>query len=520
MQIQFKEVNATSFQTRFFINSLYPNIPILALLLLSGGFRFLYLNNSPLWLDEIYGYLLAKEGFKGIIINSLADPHPPLYYLIQWVLFLPGAGNSEWIWRWLPALVGTFTVPLVYLLARHSTSEFAALVSAGLLAISPAHIYYSQEARSTALLTFLAALSFLLTIRIIQDDKVSGETKNRLWVALALVSLTGLFSSYSYALVVGIQGIYLSIFHFKKLNFQMYAASLAAGIIGLAPFSGSLIRTNELHQTGSILGISRLLQSLLAGEPLRYGLEWPHFVLPIILSTLALLGSFRLLSHQNRPGSYLVLQTILPVALFFAVAAPLLGFRLPIGEAKQFMVLLPSFLVMVAKGFDCLPDLLGKRIGWTASIVLIIATSLGSFHSLGKYWTITKSPEGLAVLYSRQFFMESDGAISLHYSTSAALDFYIPEAQVYTYPQKEENGYSFSTDLAVLHLPHSSQNAAERPHLQEVQLHSRLWVYSIVNSNHQLIEDLASGCTITERHTFFPFEVLLIEECGQIDNNH
>src|SRR5512135_2250059 len=70
----------------------------------------LYRINSPLWLDEIYGYKLAKLGFDAIIQNSWTDPHPPLYYLLGWVTSGFGSVHSEIGWRWIPVVCGVAAV--------------------------------------------------------------------------------------------------------------------------------------------------------------------------------------------------------------------------------------------------------------------------------------------------------------------------------------------------------------------------------------------------------------------------
>lgn len=65
-----------------------------------------YKIDSPLWLDEIYGYRLAKLGFEAIIQSSWTDAHPPLYCLLQLIISGFGYIQTEIGWRWPSSLNG------------------------------------------------------------------------------------------------------------------------------------------------------------------------------------------------------------------------------------------------------------------------------------------------------------------------------------------------------------------------------------------------------------------------------
>ena len=88
----------------------------------------LYKIDSPLWLDEIYGYRLAQLGFEGIIQNSWTDPHPPLYYFMQWVVSGFGYSRSEIIWRLIPLLSGVLLVPMLGIIVEDITDSFTSII--------------------------------------------------------------------------------------------------------------------------------------------------------------------------------------------------------------------------------------------------------------------------------------------------------------------------------------------------------------------------------------------------------
>ncbi len=79
-------------------------------------------------------------------------------------------GISEWSARLVSALIGIGTIPVLYLLVRRIFGSTVALCAAFLLAISPWHLYWSQNARFyTALLLFYTVALFLFFLGFERD---------------------------------------------------------------------------------------------------------------------------------------------------------------------------------------------------------------------------------------------------------------------------------------------------------------------------------------------------------------
>ncbi|MEK7113121.1 MAG: glycosyltransferase family 39 protein [Patescibacteria group bacterium] len=133
-------------------------------LILAASFilRLIAINQS-LWLDEAIGAMAARDfSFFGILNNfPKFDNHPPLYYLLlkgETSLF----GFSEISLRFPSIIFGVATVYFTYITARHfvgKKEKFFPNFCALLLATSPLHIYYSQEARMYAMAAFLAVVA-------------------------------------------------------------------------------------------------------------------------------------------------------------------------------------------------------------------------------------------------------------------------------------------------------------------------------------------------------------------------
>ena len=163
------------------------------------------LSHQPLWFDELYSYQLARLGPAEIWRNSFVDPHPPLFYWLQWLVSGFGSTHQTWLWRIVAVLSGSATVPVVYLLANASTDAMSALAASLLLLVSPAHLYFSQEARPYVVVTCIAAITAwgLLSIECAPHRRFG-------WLWIAGFSILGLWTSYSYVFVAGVQILYLA----------------------------------------------------------------------------------------------------------------------------------------------------------------------------------------------------------------------------------------------------------------------------------------------------------------------
>lgn len=189
---------------------LVPWMPYLIL----GLAAFLRVNNlarQSLWADEGNSVALAGRSFGEIAQAAALDIHPPLYY---WLLSLWTRvfGTSEVAVRSLSVVLGVATVWLVFLLGRRLFGRVAGLVAAFLLAISPLHVYYSQEARMYALLAFWAALMMLGFVRLIQDEMADMKNLPRELPLLgttagfvyAIAAIGGLYTHYLFPIMLAL----------------------------------------------------------------------------------------------------------------------------------------------------------------------------------------------------------------------------------------------------------------------------------------------------------------------------
>jgi mannosyltransferase len=134
-------------------------------LVAAGAFlRFFLIADKSIWLDEAFSIAITQRSLFDVLSMVVrTDTHPPLYYLLLkiWLLF----GSSEAQARSLSAVFSIAAIPLMYMVASSLFEDRrAGLMGAAILAFSPFQIWYAQETRMYAMLTFfvLASAYFFL----------------------------------------------------------------------------------------------------------------------------------------------------------------------------------------------------------------------------------------------------------------------------------------------------------------------------------------------------------------------
>jgi len=134
---------------------------LLILITLVGSIlRICCLGRESLWNDELSSWY--RSSFSSITevitIGIIPDVHPPAYQILLYFVER-SIGDSEMALRLPSVIAGILTIPMMFLLGRKLLSVSAGLFAAALLAVAPIHIWFSQEARSFAILILLVAVS-------------------------------------------------------------------------------------------------------------------------------------------------------------------------------------------------------------------------------------------------------------------------------------------------------------------------------------------------------------------------
>src|SRR5260221_431406 len=167
---------------------------------------------------------LMHKGFGSMLSGvSAGESTPPLYYCLAWV-WAKAFGTSEAGLRSLSALIGTATIPLAYAIGRRAAGRLPGLIAAALCAFNPLLVWYSQEARSYALLVFLSGLTLLALLASLQQPT---WRRLALW---ALAAIAALATHYFAGFLVGGEALWL----LWRTEARARAWVTAAGVGGAA----------------------------------------------------------------------------------------------------------------------------------------------------------------------------------------------------------------------------------------------------------------------------------------------
>ena len=230
-------------------------LQILILLTILGAFlRLFQLGAASLWLDEATTLTFARQSIAQIwgSLSSASEYHPPLFYWMEH--FMLALGESEFVLRLIPAIVGILTVPAFYLVGTELHDRNTGILAAALLAFSPFHIYYSQEARDYALMLLFFSLAFFFFLRLLRSWGRRDALLFGIFAALAFwghfyafVPILGLFI---FALVLKARDmardlraaipllISIAVFAILTIPLLYYAVQLFGQITGTAPTFG------------------------------------------------------------------------------------------------------------------------------------------------------------------------------------------------------------------------------------------------------------------------------------------
>lgn len=275
--------------------------------LVATTLRFYKLGEWSFWGDEMITVIRAQSLFdNGFAFRpiSLMLNHAALAWL----------GTSEWSARLVPALIGAISIPILYFPIRRMLGPGVALVAELLLAVSPWHLYWSQNARFyTALLLFytLALLTFYLGI---EEDRPWYMLLSILFLGLAVKErLIALF-------FIPIAGAYLVFL--KVLPFEKPAGLRLRNLVlfSLPGMAGALY-----------LALPYLQQQALWGTDFGQFFTWtnnsPFWIVAGVfyyagVPTICLgaLGGLYLLSKWNRAALLLSLAALVPLVVIAIVS--------------------------------------------------------------------------------------------------------------------------------------------------------------------------------------------------------
>ncbi|MBI3379844.1 glycosyltransferase family 39 protein [Candidatus Gottesmanbacteria bacterium] len=337
---------------------------IWTVVILAFFLRIVHLDQS-FWLDEAAQVIESSRALNQQF-NLAADFHPPLYHLLLHFWLQP-ATSEVWV-RMLSVFLGIGSIFFIYLLGRLIIKEKQALSAAFFLAISPYHIWYSQEARPYIAFAFFSLASTYFLIK-------------KKWVLCTVFLVLSLYTHYfTLFLLIG-DGFYIFLFEKKYLKTGLasiisalvlfsfwlpeFVKQLSLGTNGLFPGWTNVVSVSSLRTAGLTFAKFIFGRGTLENKYLYAVLIFPVFFLLI----LSLVKIWRIIT-----GKILIFLFFMPF-----VICEFISLFIPIVAPQRLIFLLPLFYLILAEGIDNF----SKKVQF-AAILIVIITSIGGIY---QYYT-------------------------------------------------------------------------------------------------------------------------------------
>jgi 4-amino-4-deoxy-L-arabinose transferase-like glycosyltransferase len=366
----------------------------LAILLLAFALCLYRLGAQSLWYDETVSVYLAGESIPDLVAHTARDIHPPGYYLLlhAWSRL---AGSNDFAAAFPSLFFGMLLVALAYWLGARVFGRRAGLLAAGLVAISPFHVWYSQEVR---MYTLGAALGMGVLGAVLSLVESPARQPGRAWFPLAVYALCG---------ALGLWTLYYFVFLLVAINLMVgiwwlanqrrgrvgwgwlgrWALAQVAVVLLYAPWIAVAWRQATdppVPPWRSFTGLGDLLlqtwSALSLGQSVDAAQVWPGLLLFAALFLLGLLirpdrsGEPALRPGPVRSRSWLLAGYVfLPVLLIY-----LASFVTPLYHVRYVFTYATPFYVLAGAGLAWL--FRWRPVVWLSLAVVVLFAGISIYH--------------------------------------------------------------------------------------------------------------------------------------------
>lgn len=376
------------------INYVKENYLLLLILLLAAALRLYHLDFQSIWIDEIHTMIeanpdMSMKEFDEIIMFREGIPH---FYFLAVRLFFEIFGYSTFTARFFSAVVGIVSVYVIYLLGKELYNKRAGLVAASLLAVNQFHIYYSQEARSYALLLLFTILAFYRLLLFVKNPTWRTAVFFGLCSGLIPhahpIGLTVILAQYLVVLFVLVKTV-------PAQRKQFFVMSFFSGIIALLVFYPVYRIVSKVSDITSFWVtmptpdvFTQLISEFLGKSELTFFIFSALFLFYVIslFKQTSDGKSWKDLEKSRLITSFLVFTSWIGIAFLIPLIRSYL--QIPMIVSRYFINVLPVILLMVAIGAALIRSGLVRTVVISSLLLLSIVDLLVVKNY---YNTVTKS---------------------------------------------------------------------------------------------------------------------------------
>lgn len=416
------------------LNSRYAQI-LLSLTLIGCVLRLFNLGFNSLWLDEASTYSFAKLSIPEIWQATTAGEfNPPLFYWIEHIMLT--FGNNEVILRFVPAILGILTIPLVYYIGKEFVDRNVGIIAAALCTVSPFLLFYSQEARAYSMGLFFVAFATVFFLKALKTNNLSH------WILFGILSALAFWSHFYTLVIIGTLFLYALAVKIPEIikDIRAFKPLVAAGAVFAVICLPLLLATIQLFAkrtsggpTFGIQGIGIILETF--RELSGFSTELMYLFL--ILFAIGVVQAFLL---DRKKGILLAVLMFLPFAISW-----FLSFRIPM-VPRYLIILAPIFFIGIALAYKPVFTFINNRGVVYGFMAILILLSVTTPFFLGYYTAYTKEDWRGLSQQMHQITKQGDAIVLVPGYVAQPFDYYYSNATGGTF----EYGASSAEQLAAI----------------------------------------------------------------------
>jgi mannosyltransferase len=335
--------------------------------------------SRSLFTDEVYSLALAQRSFGQMLALFGWEANGTPYSIVLWPL-IRIFGTGATLLRLPAVLAGTLSVPALWWAARRFTTPAGALLAAGLLAVNPMAVWYSQEARSYAFVVLAACLAFGALPRAL--DRRDGR---RMWI-LYIAAMTLLAYSEIFAAPLALPAQALIAWRAGRAGVRRWLWSLLAVLVCCVPLVVAAVISRSrrdalywLPKTDRAL-VTLALQEFTAGFSGLTAVRWATLLAAVVLVGVA---GWMIARAHSRAGAF-PLAIALAWGLVPAAALLVVSFVEPIFWPRYAILSLPGLCLALAVAVERLwHSRLGAVTAAVSVAILVVAAGAADVHQRG-----------------------------------------------------------------------------------------------------------------------------------------
>lgn len=367
----FRDINVENV-TSLVTHSRYTQ-SLIILTILGFLLRFYNLGFNSLWLDETSTNAFAVMSIPDIWkATAGGEFNPPLFYWIEHLMLM--LGNNEVVLRFVPALLGVLTIPLIYFAGKEFMDRNVGIIAAAAFAFSPFLIFYSQEARAYSMMLFFVAFAMVFYFKALKTN----DLKN--WALFGILSALAFWSHfYAFVIIASLilYAIMMQITNIQKniRNLKMIVVSIVLFVILCFPL---ILLAIQLFASRTSSAPAFGIQGLgIISETFRQlsGFSDISMILFLLLFIIGIIQTFFI---DKNKGIFLLTLTILTFVISF-----ILSYKMPM--VPRYLIFFNTvFFIGVAISYKIFYSLINNRgviYGFIAFLVIINAPTLVNYYS-------------------------------------------------------------------------------------------------------------------------------------------